>query len=189
MSYDEDPPTRRLPVPPRGEPLPRERVGPPEPGPPGGGSQGGGISEVQLYDLEQRLKSMRTWLTTLALVAVLALVVAAVALATGGGDDESSSADARTPAALRRDVAQLEERLDDRVTKGQLASVKDDIAELRTSVSEASSAASDSGDTTTTTGGPDVSALQTSLSDLSARVEALEQAPSSDGTATEGATP
>lgn len=187
MSYDEDPPTRRLPVPPR-EPLPRERVPPGEPGPPGaGGGPPGGISEVQLYDLEQRLRSMRSWLTAMAVVAVLALVVAAVALATGGGDDSSSSA--RTPAGLRNSVEELEERVNDRATKGQLANVREDIDELKTSVAEASSGASDSGDTTTTTESADVSGLQNDLSDLSARVEALEQAPSSDGTATEGVTP
>lgn len=191
MSYDEDPPTRRLPVPPR-EPLPRERVPPTDPGMSGGGphppAPQAGISEVQLYDLEQRLSSMRSWLVALAAIAVVALAVAAVALVSGG-DDDSSSSSARTPAGLRDSVEQLEERVDDRATKGQLANVREDIAELKTSVEAASSAASDAGDTTTTTESTDVTGLQNDLSDLSARVEALEQASSSEGTATEGTTP
>lgn len=186
MSYDEDPPTRRLPVPPR-EPLPRERVPPAgDAGPPPAGPGGGpGLSEVEVYDLEQRMAKLRSWLVALAVVAVLALVVAAIALVSGGEDSSS----ARTPAGLRNDVEKLEERVGDRATKGQLDSVKDDVSALQKAVEAVGESSGGDSTTTATTPAPDVSGLESQLSDLAARVEALEQAPAAEGTATEGVTP
>lgn len=192
MSYDEDPPTRRLPVPPRDQPpRERERVRPTDPdglgtGPPPPGPPVHGVSDAQFFDLEQRLHSMRSWLVALAAIAVVALAVAAVALISSSDDDDST---ARTPSGLRNSVERLEERVEDRATKGQLSNVREEIEELKTSVAEASSAAAESGDTTTTTESADVSGLENELSDLSARIEALEQAPAAEGTATEGETP
>jgi hypothetical protein len=189
MSYDEDPPTRRLPIPPREpqprEPLPREPVPPREPLPPVEGRPVAAASDVQLYALQEQMRSLRSWLAALAVLSVVALGIAAWALLSSGDDDSGT----RTPAALRKSVEKLENRVDDRATKGDLDDVKNDIAELKTSVSQAAS--QDGGDTTTTqtTEAPDVSGLQSSLDDLSSRVDALEQAASSGGTATEGATP
>jgi len=177
MSYDEDPPTRRLPMPPR-EPHPREPTPPRDALPPSEQRPPAGANDVQLYALEQQVRSLRSWLVGLALLAVVALGVAAWALVSSGGDDDSSSA--RTPAALRSSVERLEERVDDRATKGDLSDVKEEIAELKTTVSEASSAADDT-TTTSTTEAPDVSGLESSLSDLSSRVEALEQAAGAAG--------
>jgi hypothetical protein len=174
MSYDEDPPTRRLPMPPR-EPNPREPLPPRDALPPSEQRPPAGSSDVQLYALEQQLKSLRSWLVALAAVAVVALGVAAVALVTGGDD---ASSDDTTPAGLRKSVERLEGRIDDRATKGDLSDLKNDIDALKTSVSDAGS-----GDATTTsqTDAPDVSGLQSDLSDLSSRVDALEQAASSSG--------
>lgn len=187
MSYDEDPPTRRLPVPPR-DPRPREQTAQHGALPPSEQRPPSGASDVQLYALEQQLRSLRSWLVGLAVLAVIALGVAAWALVSSGDDDGGSASEARTPAALRKSVEKLEQRVDDRATKGDLSDLKDQIASLKTSVSEASS---DTGDTTTTstTDSPDVSGLQSDLSDLSSRVDALEQASSSDGTTTDGTTP
>ena len=189
MSYDEDPPTRRLPVPPRepGPPRPRER----QPTGPGGPPTGerpvaAAASDVQLYALEQQLRSMRTWLTALAVLAVVALGVAAWALVSSGDDDSSSSA--RTPASLRKSVDRLEQRVDDRATKGDVSDLQDDITALQKTVEAADTGAAET-TTTEATQAPDVSGLQESLSDLSSRVDALEQGTASEGTATEGATP
>lgn len=189
VSFEEDPPTRRLPrepVAPRAPTPPRGPVPPREPVPPGDGwaPQDDG---AQLAVLEQRLASLRSWLVALAVIAVLALVVAAVALVSSGGDDETtSSSSGGSTASLRRSVDRLEKQIDDRATDGDLSDLKDEVQTLKTAAAATS--------TSTTSDSPDdaaqVSELSSSLDALDARVNALEQAGGTtaapgDGTTTE----
>lgn len=168
-------------MPPRepGPPRPRERQAqPPGAGPPTGERPlAAAPGDPQLYALEQQVRSLRTWMTALAVLAVVALGVAAWALVSGGDDDSSSGA--RTPAALRKSVDRLEDRVADRATKGDVSDLQDDITALQKSVAAAGSS---SGETTTTeaTEAPDTSGLESQLSDLATRVDALEQGTTTD---------
>lgn len=193
MSYDDDPPTRRLPVPPR-EPVgprePREPLPPREPplrDPAYVAQPVAGVADAQLLAMEERLSALRSWLVALAVLSLLALGVAAWALLSSE-DSGSGSGSSRSTASLREDVAKLEERIGDRATKGDLSDVRSDVNALQTSVDDAAKAQDDAPDTDAASTA-DVDALEQDVQTLQDRVEELESAPpAADEGATDGTT-
>ncbi len=151
-------PTRRLspasPPPPGGrDPLPREYAyveGDPEP------SRGAVLDE---------LRALKRWL---AVVGAIALAGLGISLYTLLSEDEEQGTDRRgaSPArvaALDDRVDELEDRVGDRATKNALAQLEERQAELEGQVEQAGEA------------GGDTEAVQQSIEQVSADVQALEQ--------------
>ncbi|HYF28716.1 MAG TPA: hypothetical protein VD931_23445 [Baekduia sp.] len=163
MGYDE--PTRRLPQQPARGPEVRETVM----------STG---DDGWRQRLEDRLRSLQTAVAVLSVLTAAALGIALWALL----DDEGSSG-GTTRGELSNRIERVEERLDDRATKGDVEGLQEDVQELTTKVDEAASRPQEDG------GGDDGAAqqavddLRTQVEDLQGRVDQLEQ--SGGGTTTE----
>lgn len=168
MGYDQDPPTRRLPAQPPGDPArtgvrETEYVSGPTP------------AEAELRD---RLRSLRT---ALALVGVLAAAALGVALWTLLSEDEEGDGRGASPQRVNRlqdRVATLEERVGDRATKSSVSDLRADVDALESDVEEASAGgeATEETQAAVETLQGDVEALEQQVADLAAQSSGGEQA-------------
>ena len=152
MAYDREPPTRRIPPTPPGEP-PRETE----------------YVDPALEEIRDRLRSLRT---ALALAALLATAALGVALYTLLSDEDREAGDGPRGASSTR-VSQLDERvdeleseIDDRATKTAVSDLREDQRELQEQVEKASAQAAEGGGDEET---------QQAVEDLRGDVQALQQ--------------
>jgi polyhydroxyalkanoate synthesis regulator phasin len=149
-----DDPTRRVPPQEPREPHVRERVVEDDP---------------WRAEIADRLRSLRTALVLVGVLAAVALGAAAYALVEATGEDEG---DGRTPASASRvsdledEVEQLDERIDDRATKNDVSELRSDLEALDERVGEL-------GEQAQQDGGDD--GAQQAVDDLRGDVEELEQ--------------
>jgi chromosome segregation ATPase len=148
VSYDREPPTRRI---------------PPAP-PPGGVRETEYVVDPEREDLRDRIRSLRTALALTALLAAVALGVGLYALL--AEDEDEPGRRGASPArvsALDDRVDELEDRVGDRATKNALARLEQRQEELEGQVDQAREA------------GGDTEALQQSIEQLNTDLQALEQ--------------
>jgi len=125
-----DDPTRPIQPHPR-EPVMRERVVEDDP---------------ERAALRDSIRSLRTALWLVALLAAVALGVAAYALLAEDDEDNGRTpASASRVAAIDDKVDELENRLDERATKGQVENVRKDLDDLEERLGDVSKTAQDSG--------------------------------------------
>ena len=116
---------------------------------------------------DDRLKSLRTWLAVVGVLAVAALGVGLWALLTQEEEsDAQQGATAASVSSLRERVSDLESDVEDLATKSSVSKVREDQADLEKQVDELGKAAE---------GGEDTDALKQSVDDLEGEVEQLQQ--------------
>jgi uncharacterized protein HemX len=185
MSSDLDPPTRRLDPagpPPAGSVPPGGSVPPAGSVPPGGpGAPPPGVVPEEAYvhpAIADQLRSLRTMLALVGVLAAAALGVGLWALLTQEEEsDAQRGASAASVEALETQIEEVDSRVDDRATKGELARVTDDQAELEQQVSDLESqveqASRAGGNTDELTQA--IEDLQGDVQQLGERVDAVEQ--------------
>lgn len=149
MAYDREPPTRRI---------------PPTPPPPGGVRETEYVADPEREDLRDRIRSLSTALALTAVLAAAALGVALYALL--ADDDDETGRRGASPArvaALDDRVDELEDRVADRATRNALDRLEQRQERLEGRVEQAAES------------GGDTEALQQSIEQLDADVQALEQ--------------
>ena len=157
MSMDPDQPTR--PIPPTGPP--REPI----------------IErEVPVADpvLDDAVRSLRTWLALATLVALAALGLALWAVLTKEEEEDAQrGATVEQVERLEQRVEDLESRLDQRATKGELQEVAEAQVEIREQIEGVRRQARDRGDTEALQ--ESIDELQQSVDDVAGDVQELDQ--------------
>jgi chromosome segregation ATPase len=147
----EDEPTQRLPREPVvGEPVAREAV-----------------VSAEYAELRDRLRSLRTGLALLGVLAAAALAVGVVALLQADDNEgDSNGASQQQVSALEKRVDKLESRSDNTASDASISDVRDSIESLDSSVDELKNSAVQSSD---------LEPLQQDITELQQQVQDLEQ--------------